>query len=55
MNFIKRFLAKKRIKSGVKALKRVRALLLLALNFSARLWRLINSFCSLVKLVKRLS
>ena len=37
---MKRFLAKKGIKNEIKALKKVKALLLLVLNFLARFWGL---------------
>ena len=46
MNFVKKTLAKKGIRSRVGALEEIKALLLPALNLSSRFWVFASSSCS---------
>ena len=52
---VKKLLVEERTKDKIKVSKRIKTLLLLALDFFDRFWRLASLSCFLVELAKRLS
>ena len=53
MNFIMKFLAGNKIRGKIRAFKKIKILLLLALNLFTKFWKPVSLFYFLVRLAKR--